>query len=184
MVVRRGCLGPAFRFRKRRRRGTDPSPAGRGLQAAVGWGGVTVGPANYLLGQGADAGSDLMAQPSQGALQLGMQRVLQLLLLQHSPHPLLQRLPRQLGGQLADHQPQLLHVIHHHAQLQVGRDTRRQALLNSISTGRLRPQPRPAPSSGPYHVSRLALVLACRELLGTGLYKAAVHQGQPTGVLG
>lgn len=125
-----------------------------------------------------------MAQPSQGALQLGMQCVLQLLLLQHRPHPLLQRFPCQLGGQLADHQPQLLHVIHHHAQLQAGRGTRRQALLNSVSIGRLCPQPSPAPSSGPYHVSRLALVLlACRQLPGTGLYKAAVHQGQPTGIL-
>lgn len=56
-----------------------------------------MGRTRYLLGQGADACADLVAEPRQRALQLGVQRVLQLLLLQHSPYPLLQRLPCQLG---------------------------------------------------------------------------------------
>jgi hypothetical protein len=58
-----------------------------------------------------------------------------------------------------------------------------QDFLNSASTPTLASSP--IPSSGPYHVGCLALVLlACRKLSGPGLYKAAVHQGQPTGVLG
>lgn len=155
---------------------------------AAGWGWVGWGRRGlhgYLLRQGADAGADLVAQPRQRSLQLGMQRVLQLPLLQHSPYPLLQRLPCQLGGQPADHQPQLLHVIHHHAQLGAGMGTGMRSVPNTARWNSLPPPQSPKPSSGPYHIGCLALVLlACRELSGPGLYQAAVHQGQPTGVLG
>lgn len=146
-----------------------------------------MGQTRYLLGQSADAGADLMAQPSQCALQLGMQRVLQLPWLQHNPYPLLQRFPCQLGGQLADHQPQLLHVIHHYTQLGAGMGEGWRASWimpgQAVSTFTLAPGSQPR-SSHPYHIGCLALVLlACREIAGPGLYKAAVYQGQPTGVL-
>lgn len=78
-----GRAGPEFRCRKGWELDINPSPAGgwggrAGFRLRMGGAGSlwVVGQIRYLLRQGTDPAADLMAQPSQRTLQLGMQCVL------------------------------------------------------------------------------------------------------------
>lgn len=71
----------------------------------------------HLGGQGLHHVLDLTIQTGDGAVELMVQRVLDLLLVNDSPRALLQLGPVQLPWQLQDEQSQLLDVVHHDAEL-------------------------------------------------------------------
>lgn len=58
-----------------------------------------------------------MVEAGDGALELVVQGMLDLLRINGVPHPPFQPLPVQLQRQPQDQQPQLLNVVHHNAEL-------------------------------------------------------------------
>lgn len=71
----------------------------------------------HLGSQGLDYIPDLVVQAGDSAVELVVQRVLDLLLVNDGPCALLQLGPVQLRWQLQDQQPQLFDVVHHDAEL-------------------------------------------------------------------
>lgn len=110
------CPLPAARRKSTQRQsGILPSPWVKCPHLRPGAGQLVAG--GHLGGQGLHHVLDLTIQTGDGAVELMVQRVLDLLLVNDSPHALLQLGPVQLPWQLQDEQSQLLDVVHHDAEL-------------------------------------------------------------------